>query len=110
MQRVAYHIVSLRNSAALLLHVFAVEEDIFNIPAILAISAASKSHQSPVDFSSGLRKLRRQRTSEAFLNLPPEELMDSEPEDQDDIDRVRARGRGQGEDGARGSRTKGREE
>ncbi|XP_037092281.1 cytokinesis protein sepA-like isoform X3 [Pollicipes pollicipes] len=37
----------------------------------------------------GLRKLRRQRTSEAFVNLPPEELMDSEPDELDDIDRVR---------------------
>lgn len=37
----------------------------------------------------GLRKLRRQRTSEAFLNLPPEELIDSEPEELDDIDKLR---------------------
>ena len=53
---------------------------------MLIISELVMVRASPV----GLRKLRRQRTSEAFLNLPPEELMDSEPEDQDDIDRVRS--------------------
>lgn len=47
---------------------------------------------------TGLRKLRRQATSEAFLNLPPEELIDSEPEELDDIDKVGGR------DGSKGAK------